>query len=270
MSLTFLIPGTSETHTEGFPYEIFRHRETKYFQRKIVILLCIKFSIPQIFWNFEAMPAKFFGTVRPSLFDGKTWYPLLCIKIFDTPNFLKHWRDAHEMFWHCETKNFRLKIVTLPPPSPPLLSIFFSKPDFFWYTDQKGSPTKFFSTVRQRFFDGKSWYSLLPFPPPRPLIHKFFRYQKVSETKKGSPTKYFRYCKTTIFFIENRAIPLLGIKFFDTQNFLRHRRFPRRNFSELWDEDFSTENRDTLLHKVHKSVVELMFVRTFWKLISKQ
>ena len=182
MSLTFLIPGTSETHTEGFPYEIFRHRETKYFQRKIVILLCIKFSIPQIFWNFEAMPAKFFGTVRPSLIDGKTWYPLLCIKFFDTPNFLKHWRDAHEMFWHCETKNFRLKIVILPPPLPP-------------------------------------------------LIHKFFRYQKFSRTKKGSPTKYFRYCETTTFFIENRAIPLLGIKFFDTQNFLRHRRFPRRNFS---------------------------------------
>ena len=140
-----MIPGTSETHTEGFPYEIFRHSETQYFQRKIVILLCIKF--------------------------------------FDTPNFLKHWRDAHEIFWHCETKNLRLKIVILPPPFPP------------------------------------------------PLIHKFFRYQKVSETKKGSPTKFFRYCETTIFFIENRDIPFLGIKFFDTRNFLRHRRFPRRNFS---------------------------------------
>ena len=178
-----MIPGTSETHTEGFPYEIFRHRETKYFQRKIVIPLCIKF--------------------------------------FDTPNFLKFWSDVREIFRHCETDIFWRKIVILPPPLPP-------------------------------------------------LIHKFFRYQKFSETKKGSPTKYFRYCETTIFFIENRDIPLLGIKLFDTRNFLRHRRFPRRNFSEMWDENFSTENRDTLLHKVHKSVVELMFVRTFWKLISKQ
>ena len=177
-----MIPGTSETHTEGFPYEIFRHRETKYFQRKIVILLCIKF--------------------------------------FGTPNFLKFWSDAREIFWHCETKNFRLKIVILPPPFPP------------------------------------------------PLIHIFFWYQKFSETKKGSPTKYFRYCEATIFFIENRDIPLLGIKFFDTRNFLRHRPVSSTKFFELWDENFSTENRDTLLHKVHKSVVELMFVRTLWKLIS--
>ena len=267
MSLTFLIPGTSETHTEGFPYEVFRHRETKYFQRKIVILLCIKFSIPQIFWNFEAMPAIFFGTVRPSLFDGKTWYPLLCIKFFDTPNFLKHWRDAHEMFWHCETKNFRLKIVILPPPSPPPLIHIFFDTRFFLIHRSERFPYEIFRHCETDIF----WRKIVILPPPLPpLIHKFFRYQKFSETKKGSPTKYFRYCETTIFFIENRAIPLLGIKFFDTQNFLRHRRFPRRNFSELWDENFSTENRDTLLHKVHKSVVELMFVRTFWKLISKQ
>ena len=126
-----MIPETSETHTEGFPYEIFRHRETKYFRRKIVILLCIRFFDSPIFWNFEAMSANFLGSVRPSLFDGKTWYPLLCIKFFDTPNFLEHWRDAHEIFWHCETKNFRLKIVILPPPFPPFLSIFFFDTRFF-------------------------------------------------------------------------------------------------------------------------------------------
>ena len=147
-----MIPETSETHTEGFPYEIFRHRETKYFRRKIVILLCIRFFDTPIFWNFEAMSANVFGSVRPSLFDGKTWYPLLCIKFFDTPNFLEHWRDAHEIFWHCETKNFRLKIVILPPPfpPPPLIHNFYSIPDFFWYTDQKGSPTKFFSTETKK------------------------------------------------------------------------------------------------------------------------
>ena len=68
--------------------------------------------------------------------------------------------------------------------------------------------------MRQKFFDGKSWYS--PF-----FIHKLFRYRKFSETQ--------------------------------------HRRVPLRIFSALWDKNFSTENRDTLLHKVQKSVVELMF-----------
>ena len=212
------------------------------------------------------MPTKCFGTVRPKIFDWKSWYSLL--------------------------------------PPPPLLSIIFFDTRFFWYTDQKGSPTKFFSTETKKI-DTKSWdkslkHKIFRYPKlvihwrvplrnfsalwdrhfltenrdtpssPPPLIHKFFRYQNFPETKKGSSTKYFRYCETTIFFIENRDIPLLGIKFFDTRNFLRHRRFPQRNFSELWDEKFSTENRDTLLYKVHKSVVELMFVRTFWELISKQ
>ena len=54
---------------------------------------------------------KYFGTVRPKNFDGKTWYPLLWINFFDTPSFLKHWRDAHEFFRYCETWKFRLKIV---------------------------------------------------------------------------------------------------------------------------------------------------------------
>ena len=76
LSLTFLIPETSETPTEGFPYEIFRHRETKYFRPKIVILLCIKF--------------------------------------FDTPNFLNFWSNAREIFRHCATKIIRRKIV-IPP-----------------------------------------------------------------------------------------------------------------------------------------------------------
>ena len=152
-----MIPETSGTHTEGFPYEVFRHRETKYFRRKIVILLCIRF--------------------------------------FRYPNFLKFWSDVREILRHCETIIIRRKNVT-PHPPPPFSSIklfvtriflknsriplrnfsalgdiknstenrdtpssfrpppsypyFFSIPEFFWYTDQKGSPTKFFSTETKK------------------------------------------------------------------------------------------------------------------------
>ena len=129
-------------------------------------------------------------------------------------------------------------------------------------------PLRNFSALWDRhFFDGKSWYSLLPSPL---LSISFFDTRNFLKQRRVPLRSIFGTVGQQYFFIENRDIPLLGIKFFDTRNFLRHRRFPRRNFSEMWDENFSTENRDTLLHKVHKSVVELMFVRTFWKLISKQ
>ena len=38
--------------------------------------------------------------------------------------------------------------------------------------------------------------------------------------------------------------PLLSMKFFDTRNFVKHRRSPLRSFSVLWDNRFSIENRD--------------------------
>ena len=136
------------------------------------------------------MPTIFFSTVRPKTFDGKTWYPLVCIKFFDTPNFLKHWRDAHEIFRHCETKIFRRKNV-IPPFSsiklfktknflknsrillrkfsalwdikistengdkPPLFHKFFSIPE------NRRVPLQSFSfrSCETKNFDGKSWYS---------------------------------------------------------------------------------------------------------------
>ena len=171
------------------------------------------------------MPANFFVTVRPSLFDVKTWYPLLCIKFFDTPNFLKHWRDAHEMFWHCETKTFRLKIVILPPPFPPFLSIiFFSIPDFFWYTDQRGSPTKFFSTETKKI-STKLW--------DKSLKHKIFRYPKLV-THWRFPLRNFSGTVRQTFFDGKSwysllPSPLLSICFFGTRNFLKQRRVPLRS-----------------------------------------
>ena len=72
------------------------------------------FLIPQILCKNEGMATKFFGTVRPKIFDGKSWYPLLYKKHFDTPISLKHCTDAHLIFRHCRLKNFWRKIV-IPP-----------------------------------------------------------------------------------------------------------------------------------------------------------
>ena len=132
LSIHFFAAGNFLKHsTEGFTYKIFRHCETKNFRRKILIL--------------------------PP--------PLLSINFFATGNFLKHTAECfnYEIFRQCETKIFRRKILIVPPP--PSYPYTFSLPEIFWNTPPKGSSTKCFGTVRQKIFDGKSWYSPLPSYP---------------------------------------------------------------------------------------------------------
>ncbi len=126
---------------------------------------------------------NFFGTVRQKIFSTTENLdtppsPFLSIHFFAAGNFLKHSTEGftYEIFRHCETKNFRRKILILPPP---LLSINFFAAGNFLKHSTEGFTTKFFGNVRQKFFDGKSWYSTLP-----PLIHTLFRYRKFSETHR--------------------------------------------------------------------------------------
>ena len=131
------------------------------------------FLIPEISETLKGSFTKFFGTVRQKIFDGKLWYPLLCKKFFDAPNFLKHWRDAHESFRHCETKNFRRKIVI----HPPLIHKFFPYQKFS--ETQNGSLAKFFRSCEIKKISTKPW----SFPPP--LLENFW-YQNSFETQKCS------------------------------------------------------------------------------------
>ena len=62
--------------------------------------------MPEISESLKGSFTKFFGTVGQKIFDGNLWYPLLCIKFFDTPNFLRHWSDAHEFFGTVKQKIF--------------------------------------------------------------------------------------------------------------------------------------------------------------------
>ena len=139
---------------------------------------------------------EIFGTVRQKIFDGKSWHSTLAfiINFFDTRSFLKHRWFPYKSFsllwdnkflngksWHTPimhkyfsipqiretlkgslTKVFgakRQKILTenrdtpsFPPPPSPLLSIkFFDTRSFL---EHRG----FFGIVRQRIFNGKSWY----------------------------------------------------------------------------------------------------------------
>ena len=62
--------------------------------------------------------------------------------------------------------------------------------------------------------------------------------------------------------------PLLCIKFFATRNFLIHRSVPQRIFLVLCDKKFWTKGK--VVHRIWKSVVELMFVEKFRKIDFKQ
>ena len=145
-------------------------------------------------WNFSALWDKKFSTENLD-----TPSPLLSKNFFATGHFLKHRSEGflYEIFRHCETKNFWQRIVILPSP---LIHKFFRHQKLC--ETKKGSPTKFFGTVREQIFHTKSWSS--------PHRHKRFRYQKFSETQTG----------------------------------------PRRNFSALWDKKNSTKNRDITLWSI--------------------
>ena len=220
-------------------------------------ILCINSCDTQKFSETpKCSPTKLLGTVWEKFSTEKrdTPLPLWYIKFFHTPTFVKHWRGVHEHFLHCDTKCLRLKNVVSP-----IKHKIFRYPNFF--ETMKGS-----SRNNTALWDQK----LSTEERETPLfIHKNFRNQNFFKNSR-IPSWYFSVPWDNIFSIEICDIPRLSIEFFDTRNFLYHGRVPRQNFLALWDENFSSKNRDTLLHKVLNSVVELMFVRTLWKLIWKQ
>ena len=179
--------------TEKFLYEIFRHCETTNFWRKIVII---------------TPPMKFCGTVGEYKIDRKMWYPpaLLSLTVFDSRNFLKHRRFLRRFFWYCETTKFRKEIVILHSSSSSFLSIMFLMPKFS--ETQIVSPTSLCGTVRQKIFDGKSWYSPLPQLAIKSFdARNFLEHRRVplrnflvvwdetvsAESRETDPLSYFSY-----------------------------------------------------------------------------
>ena len=93
----------------------------------------------------------------------------------------------------------------------------------------KDTPTKFFGTVRQEFFDGNSWYSL---PPPPSLLHKNFRHRKFSETQHiRDSTKYFgtvrqkKFRRRIVITLPSRDWKLSMLEFFSNTEGFPHEIF---------------------------------------------
>ena len=114
--------------------------------------------------------------------------PPLIHKPFATGNFLKHSTKGflYEVFRYYET-NFWRNIVILPPS--PLSSIKFFETRIFFETMVSLRNDSVLTT--QQF-----WRKIVI--PALSLIPYVFRYQKFSETQKGSPTSFFG--TETIFF----------------------------------------------------------------------
>ena len=166
--------------------------------------------------------------MRPEIFGGKTWYPQICIKFFATPNFLKHSREALEIFWHCETKIFRRKMCSFHPQN-------LSKPETFSKT--VGLPYEFFRHWETYKFRLKIVICPL-------LSINFFRYQKVSGKQKGSFTKNFVSVLWDKKYRHNRdAPPLLCMESFDKRIFLKHHSVLQWNSLVQSDKNFATEKR---------------------------
>ena len=128
---------------------------------------------------------------------------------------------------------------TRPPPS---LSInFFTSENFLKYSTEGLLYEMLGNCETKQFW----WKNVITTPS---LIVYIFRYQKFSETKKGSLTKFSALWdeKNRTWIIHSLPPSPLFHKLFRQWNIsgTQHRRVPLRNVLLLWEWTSSTENRD--------------------------
>ena len=194
------------------------------------------FSIPKISGKQKGSCTKLFvSVIWDKKFRQNRDAPLLlCMKIFDKRIFLKH---QSVLQWNISVqwnKIFRREIL-IPPP----LIQTFSIPEII--ATVKDSTTEIFGTLRQKIFDGKSWYS----PPPS--------YPNFFDTRNYCNSKGFHYGNFRHFETKNFRRKILILppppsypNFFDTRNYCNSKGFHYGSFRHF-DGTFSTENLDTPL-----------------------
>ena len=192
------------------------------------------FSKPEKFSKTVSFLLKIFRRCERNHFQGKIVTPLLCINFYDSRNFLKHWRIARGNFRQSERENFLRKNV-----KPLLRMNFFDNENFL---NIEVMPTKIFGTLRQRIFDGKTWYPL--------LCIKIFDYPKLSETLKGCPRFFLGTVRPKIFRRKSLIPRFSSIKTFRNQKVSKNSRIPVQKFLALWDIQLWAEICDTrIMHK---------------------
>ncbi len=140
--------------------------------------------------NFSALWDKKFSTENLDTPPS----PLLSIHFFATGNVLKHSTEGftYKIFRHCETKNFRPKILILPPP---LLSINFFATGNFLKHNAEGFLYEMFRYCKTKNFRRK----ILILPPPLWSINFFAAGNFLKHSTEGFTYKIFRHCETKNF-----------------------------------------------------------------------
>ena len=234
---------------------VMRHKE--FFDRNVMLQphlpppsFAWQFSTPEVFWNADVFPYETYRycekkvqrwMVKSSSDARISPYPKFSeIQNGYTTKFIGTMR--HKKNW----KN--------PWCSPALLceKIFDTR---FFLESGKGSHTIFYGTMRRKTLDGKSWY-------PH-IMHDFFRYPKVSETRKCSPMCSLTTVRQKILTKPWCPLPPIHDSFL-IQFFLKYRCLHLRFFSALWDYLFSLENWDTLT-PAPSSSLNFFITRNFLK-----
>ena len=118
----------------------------------------------------------------------------------------------------------------------------------------KDSPTEIFGTVRQKIFDEKSWYP----PPPPPPIHTF-SIPEINATVKDSPTEICCTMRQKIFDVKSWYPPLLQT--FSIPEISETLKGYPTNFSAHWDQN----NFNGITWYPPSVIFKLFSIReTFW------
>ena len=129
------------------------------------------------------------------------------------------------MFRYCETKNFRRKILILPPP--PLIHKLFATGNFVKHSTE-GFHQQSFSVLQDKKNSTESRDITL-------LNIKFFDTRNFVK-HSTLPLRNFRHCETKNIRRKILILPPSPLSinfFFDTRSFLKHKRVPLRKFSAL-------------------------------------
>ena len=158
-------------------------------------------SVPQR--NRSALWAeKFSKENRDIPFLFKIFFDTSPLKLFETldgssRNFLVLW----------DKKNRRKTVIRMKISEiPKILKL-------------RGGSQEFFAYCETKIFDWRTWFSV--------LMHRKFRYPKISGRLKALPTKFFSTARSKKS-KENRDIPRLSIKVFDVPKILKQRGIPYR------------------------------------------